>query len=61
MSLEIDHQVALPPVDVDGESSQGEVDRGGVGVGRRWRTNPIFRNFPSGKIGNLKNLTKINI
>ena len=42
MSLKIDHQVALPPVDVDGKSNQGEVDRGGGGVGR---SNPIFRNF----------------
>ena len=47
MSLKIDHQVALPPVDVDGKSNQGEVDRGGGGVGR---SNPIFRNFPSGNI-----------
>ena len=47
MSLKINHQVALPPVDVDGKSIQGEVDRGGGGVGR---SNPIFRNFPSGNI-----------
>ena len=56
MLFEIDHQVALPPIVDDGESSQGEVDKGGGGVshvgggGDGGRTNSLFRNdFPSGK------------
>ena len=67
MLFEIDHQVALPPIVDDGESSQGEVDKGGGGVshvgggGDGGRTNSLFRNdFPRGKfkIGNIKD--KVN-
>ena len=56
MLLDIDHQVALPPNHQHGESSQGDIDKGGgevrhEGGGGSDETNTFFRNqFPSGKI-----------